>query len=68
MADPEQLTRKRLTPRERDVYNVSRSHPDWSDFTGRTSCACLARPGRYAAVARSADDLSALSRAVAAGR
>jgi DNA-binding CsgD family transcriptional regulator len=28
MGDPERLNR--LTPRERDVYEVSRNHPDWS--------------------------------------
>ena len=28
MEDDQRLNR--LTPRERDVYEVSRSHPDWS--------------------------------------
>ena len=29
MADPERLDR--LTPRERDVYEVWKRHPDWSN-------------------------------------
>lgn len=29
MADPERLSR--LTPRERDVYEVWRKHPDWTN-------------------------------------